>query len=86
MSGELNEKHREFDLDEEATEATRERLRGRREAESVTYEEFFEDERERVTDGDVADPVAEMYTEVFDLSESFEREFHDYWDVDRSGF
>ena len=84
--GAFDEKHREFDLDEPATEAARESIRERRREESRTFEEFYEAERDRVADGDIADVVAEMYRDAFDMSAAFESEFHEFWDLDRSGF
>jgi N-methylhydantoinase B/acetone carboxylase alpha subunit len=84
--GEFDEKNRVFEMDREATEDAREKIRERRAEESVPFEEFFEEERERVQDGDVSDPVAEMYVDAFDISEEFEAEFDEFWDIDRSGF
>ena len=84
--GDFDEKNRVFEMDREATEDAREEIRQRRAEESVPFEEFFEEERERVQGGDVSDPVAEMYVDAFDISEEFEAEFDEFWDIDRSGF
>jgi N-methylhydantoinase B/acetone carboxylase alpha subunit len=83
--GEYDEKNRDFEIDEEATEEAREEIRERRKEETVEYDEFFEEERERVNDGDVADVVAEMYRDVFDISEEFEKEFHNFWEMSQGG-
>ena len=78
FGGEFDEKNREFDLDEAATDEARE--------ESQTFEAFYEAERDRVQDGDVADVVAGMYRDAFDMSDEFEAGFHVFWDLGGSGF
>ncbi|MFT4885018.1 MAG: acetone carboxylase alpha subunit, partial [Natronomonas sp.] len=84
--GEFDEQNRQFEMDEEATEDAREELRKRRKEESVTFDEFFEAERERVENGDVAHQVATMYTDVFDISPEFKEAFDEFWDVNGGGF
>jgi N-methylhydantoinase B/acetone carboxylase alpha subunit len=77
--GEFDEDALDFEVDDAATDEAREAIRERREAESMTYDEFYEQERERVAEGDVSDQVATMYDEVFDISEAFAEEFEAFW-------
>ncbi|WP_276260235.1 hydantoinase B/oxoprolinase family protein [Haloglomus litoreum] len=77
--GEFDEDTLDFEIDEDATDEARERIRERRDAESMTYDEFFDQERQRVAEADVSDQVATMYEEVFDISEAFAEEFEAFW-------
>ncbi|QLD84181.1 hydantoinase B/oxoprolinase family protein [Natronomonas halophila] len=79
--GELDEEDREFEVDEEATEARREELREEREAESVPATEFWESERERVLDREFSDPVTWMYSGVFERSPEWTESFREFWDL-----
>ncbi len=84
--GEFDATDRTFNLDNTATEAARDQIREERKQESTPFDEFYETERDRVQAGDVSEPVTEMYNEVFDISETFERDFNAFWDIERSGF
>lgn len=77
--GEFDEDDLEFEVDEAASEQAREEIRDRRREESMPYEEFYEQERQRVKDGDVSDQVATMYDEVFEISEAFAESFESFW-------
>ncbi|MFB6206520.1 MAG: hydantoinase B/oxoprolinase family protein [Haloglomus sp.] len=83
--GELDEDELTFEIDEAATDERREEIRARRREESMTYDEFYEQERERVEEGDVSEPVATMYERTFDISDEFAETFADFWDT-RGGF
>ncbi|HKJ58312.1 MAG TPA: hypothetical protein VKA37_03710, partial [Halobacteriales archaeon] len=79
--GEYDEDEREFAVDEAATDERREEIRERRREESMAYEEFYEEERERVTRGDWSDGVQWMYEGVFELSEEWAGTFREFWDL-----
>ncbi|MFB6207665.1 MAG: hydantoinase B/oxoprolinase family protein [Haloglomus sp.] len=79
--GELDEDDREFTVDEEATEKRREQLMEERREEAVDYDEFYEDEQERVREGDVSGPAKWMYSGVFDISEEWADSFREFWDL-----
>ncbi len=80
--GDFDEDDREFELDEEATERRREELRDERREETRSYDEFHEEERERIEDGDVSDPAKWMYDGVLDQSEEWAAFFREFWDLD----
>lgn len=80
--GDYDEANREFTVDEEATETKREEIRRRRAEESVSYDEFYETERERVTEGDWSEAIQWMYEGVFEQSESWAGVFREFWNLD----
>lgn len=79
--GEFDEENREFTINEEATDERRDEIRAEREAESKPFDEFWEDERSRVTDGDLNDGVEWMYTGVSQQSPSWMESFREFWDL-----
>jgi N-methylhydantoinase B/oxoprolinase/acetone carboxylase alpha subunit len=80
--GTLDEDNREFTVDETATERAREELEAQRRRETVDFEEFYEEEREHVREGDISDPTEWMYEGVFDISAEWANFFREYWDLD----
>jgi N-methylhydantoinase B/oxoprolinase/acetone carboxylase alpha subunit len=80
--GTFDEDNREFTVDETATERAREELEAQRRRETVDFEEFYEEEREHVHEGDISDPTEWMYEGVFDISAEWANFFREYWDLD----
>jgi N-methylhydantoinase B/oxoprolinase/acetone carboxylase alpha subunit len=80
--GEYNEDDREFTIDEEATEQRREEIIEERAQRTQSFDEFFDEERERVEDSDWNDGVQYMYEGVFGQSEQWAEEFREFWDLD----
>ena len=71
----------EADVDAEATEAKRREMRQRRAARAVTFDEFKARERDRLTNGDLAEPVKRMYRESMTLSPGWAAQFRSFWDL-----
>jgi N-methylhydantoinase B/acetone carboxylase alpha subunit len=80
--GDFDAEEREFDLDEEATEQRREEIMAERREESVSYEEFWEDNREKVAGGDMHVAEKRMYNKSFGMSEDWAEEFREFWDLE----
>jgi len=79
--GDYDAEDREFTVDADATAERREEIREERAEESVTFEEFYEAERERVQGGEFNDGVQWMYEGVFEMSEEWAERFRDFWDL-----
>jgi N-methylhydantoinase B/acetone carboxylase alpha subunit len=83
VAGEHDADEREFTVDEDATEERQEEIRERRREESVPFEEFYEQERDRLQEGDYSDPVEWMYSGVFEQSAEWADFFREFWDLER---
>jgi N-methylhydantoinase B/acetone carboxylase alpha subunit len=79
--GEYDADDREFTIDEDATRERRAEIREERAEETQSFEEFFEEEKDRVKKGDWNDGVQWMYEGVFELSEEWADEFRGFWDL-----
>jgi N-methylhydantoinase B/acetone carboxylase alpha subunit len=76
-----DEAKREWLVDKEQTEKRRDQLRKEREAKSMTFEEFYQREKQRIVEGNLIDPVKKMYNESFQLSGNWGKEFLDFWNL-----
>jgi N-methylhydantoinase B/oxoprolinase/acetone carboxylase alpha subunit len=81
LVGELDEDEREFTVDEEGTEQRRSEIREQRRDESVPYDEFWEEEQQRVQTSDFNDGIQWMYDGVFEQSEEWAEFFRDFWEL-----
>ena len=79
--GDYDEEAREFTVDREATDERREELREERREESRPAAEVWEDERERIQEGEMSEPVREMYNDVFEMSEEWAEVFREFWEL-----
>ncbi|WP_416829344.1 hydantoinase B/oxoprolinase family protein [Ectobacillus polymachus] len=68
-------------VDEKATEKRRNEMRKERLGRGVTINEWMEKERETILKKDAAVQVRHMYAGSFALSESFNREFKEFWNL-----
>ncbi len=73
------EDREEWLVDEEATHSRQEEMRNIRKEKSMTFEEFCEYEKAKLTDNILSDPVKLMYSESLDLSEKWRKEFIEFW-------
>ncbi len=78
---EFNEDKKEWMINEEATMKRREELRMERQEQSVSFEEYWKEERERILNGSYHEAVTLMYHESFDLSQKFAKEFRKFWNL-----
>jgi hypothetical protein len=67
--------------DPEATEARRAEMREERGRRAVPVRNWMKGERQRILDGDMIEPVKVMYAESIRLSESWAREFREFWEL-----
>ncbi len=74
-------KEGEVEVDQVATDRTREMLRRRRAARASSYAEFIERERHRVETRDLSAPVLNMYKESMRLSPTWAERFKKFWDL-----
>ena len=63
-----DEAKREWLIDKEQSEKRRDQLRKEREAKSLTFDEFYQREKQRIVEGNMIEPVKRMYNESFQLS------------------
>ncbi len=67
--------------DEQATEARRVEEREERGQKAVPVREWMKQERQRVLDRDLIEPLQRMYAESLRLSERWAKEFRDFWEL-----
>ncbi len=75
----FNDKEREWIIDEKVTENRRKELKNERIEKSMTFEEFWEKERKKITENKLNDPVRLMYTESLNLSKMWSKFFKEFW-------
>lgn len=78
---EYNEANEEWIVDESATKIRREDLLNERRDKSVSFEEFWKTEREKIMENKLIEPVKRMYKESLDLSNKWAEEFRKFWDL-----
>jgi hypothetical protein len=66
-------------LDEQATDARRQEIRRLRAERSLPFEEFWRQERQRIEEGQLAEPVRGMLRESMGLSQAWAQEFRAFW-------
>lgn len=79
--GDYNEEDRVFTIDEEATEERRDEIREERAERTQSFDEFFDEEKERVEESDWNDGVQYMYDGIFEQSDEWAEEFREFWDL-----
>jgi len=79
--GDYDPDDRDFTVDEEATEKRRAEVREERAERTQSFDEFFDEEQDRVKKSDWNDGVQYMYEGVFETSEEWAEEFRDFWDL-----
>ncbi|MFX1350584.1 MAG: acetone carboxylase subunit alpha, partial [Promethearchaeota archaeon] len=76
---EYNVQNGEWLVDENATKTRRKQLRNERRENSVTFEEFWERERQKITENKLSKPVKLMFSESLELSDEWGQEFRKFW-------
>ncbi|MFX0026378.1 MAG: hydantoinase B/oxoprolinase family protein [Candidatus Hermodarchaeota archaeon] len=69
----------EWVIDEDATQKHREELLNERREKSMSFEEFWERERQKITENKLNDPVKSMLSESIELSDKWANEFRKFW-------
>jgi hypothetical protein len=76
-----DEAKREWLVDKEQTEKRRDQLRKERESRSITFDEFYQREQQRIVEGNLIEPVKRMYNESIQLSQRWGKEFLNFWNL-----
>ncbi len=74
-----DESNEEWVIDENATKARKEELRTERTEKSMTFEEFWEYEKKKLTEDKLYEAVKLMYSESLKLSDKWAKEFREFW-------
>jgi N-methylhydantoinase B/acetone carboxylase alpha subunit len=69
----------EWIINELATQKRREELRDERRKQSISFEEFWEKERAKITESKLSEHVEAMYSESLKLSDKWAKEFKEFW-------
>jgi hypothetical protein len=75
----FDESKDEWIIDENATKAGQEEIRKERMEKSMTFEEFWEYEKEKITEDKLYEAVKLMYSESLKLSDKWAKEFREFW-------
>lgn len=78
---EHDKENNEWNIDDEATNERREEIRREREENSVSFEEFWENERKKITEDELVKHIKRMYSESLELSEDWGGRFLEFWDL-----
>jgi N-methylhydantoinase B/acetone carboxylase alpha subunit len=76
-----DEKVEEWNIDLGATEKQQEQLKRERKEKTMSFEEFWEKEKKKITDGRLSEPVKLMFSESLSLSKLWAKEFKAFWDL-----
>jgi N-methylhydantoinase B/acetone carboxylase alpha subunit len=68
-----------YRVDQKKTLVKRQKMRERRAQEAVPVKEWMEAERQRIINGEFIKPVRELYRSSMTLSESWAKEFKEFW-------
>jgi len=74
-----SEEQEEWIIEREATQRRREEIRNERKAKSMSFEEFWNYEKNKLTERKLSDHVKLMYSESITLSQKWRKLFIDFW-------
>ncbi|MFX1296954.1 MAG: hydantoinase B/oxoprolinase family protein [Promethearchaeota archaeon] len=76
-----NDNADEWIIDEIATQLRRKEILDERKEKSMEFEEFWEYERNLITDNQLSEPVKRMFKESLELSDKWAKEFYKFWNL-----
>ncbi len=76
---EYNEEMGEWVIDKMGTDVRREEIRAERKDKSLTFDDYWEQERWKITEDMLSEPVKRMYSESLRLSTKWRKEFLEFW-------
>jgi N-methylhydantoinase B/oxoprolinase/acetone carboxylase alpha subunit len=76
---EYDEAKEEWRIDENATKTRQEELKNERREKSLPFEEYWEQERKKITEEKLCEAATRMYSESLSLSDKWAREFRAFW-------
>ncbi|MFW9936810.1 MAG: hydantoinase B/oxoprolinase family protein [Candidatus Thorarchaeota archaeon] len=74
-----DDKEKEWRIDTEATNKRRENMKQERKDKSMTFEEFWNKERKKISEDKLSEPVKRMYSESLKFSKDWKKEFKEFW-------
>ena len=75
----FDDKNEEWIINNEATQERREEIRQERKDKSINFEEFWEKEKKKITEGELYEAVSVMYSESLKLSTRWGKMFREFW-------
>ncbi|MHA1489863.1 MAG: hydantoinase B/oxoprolinase family protein [Promethearchaeota archaeon] len=69
----------EWIIDEKATETRKNELRNERKEKSLPFNEYWENEKKKITEDKLSETVKRMYSESLNLSIKWAKEFREFW-------
>ena len=75
----FDNKIEEWIINNEATKERREEIRQERKDKSLTFDEFWEKEKKKITEGELYEAVSVMYSESLKLSTRWGKMFREFW-------
>jgi len=76
-----DDESQEWSLNERLTQEQQKKLEIERKEKSMTFEEFKERERKKLTENQLSKPVKIMYKESLELSDKWAKEFREFWNL-----
>lgn len=77
----FNNEKEEWIIDEKATQERRKEILNERKEKSMTFEEFWEKERNKIVENQLIKPVKRMYKESLELSDKWKKNFLEFWNL-----
>jgi len=77
-----DERTRKWKIHQEETKERKEEILSERRNKSMTFEEFWEYERKKITEDRLSEHVKRMYSESLKLSDRWAKEFKEFWKFD----
>jgi acetone carboxylase alpha subunit len=74
-----DDNNKEWKINIEASTKCREEIMNKRKEKSLTFEEFWEHERKKLTEEKLYESVSRMYSESLKLSSKWGKEFREFW-------
>ena len=75
----LDDTAKQWVIDVEATSKRREKIKIERKEKSLSFDDFWEYERKKITEGRLSEAVKRMYLESIALSKRWGKEFKEFW-------
>jgi N-methylhydantoinase B/acetone carboxylase alpha subunit len=78
---EFNKNKSEWHINIDETIESRENMRKERKERSMSFEKFYEYEKDKIINGKLSTPVSRMYSESLQLSDGWAKEFRRFWNL-----
>jgi N-methylhydantoinase B/acetone carboxylase alpha subunit len=79
-----DEETKNWAIEEVETAERQEELKRERENKSMTYEEFWQYERDKITQNKLGEHITRMYSESIKLSDKWRKHFLEFWDLPKN--